>query len=260
MLATASGKLRALNELRTSVALAKSLTMKQKIALGGVGALTPILLNLAVVDAPTLSNVTLAVIAGYVLKVVILFYVGGMTAALHRKEEDPIRIFELGIVAPALLTTLINGAYREKHNYESPSQPAAVSDALKWLLPSELVAAETTNQPRTVYSFHQAPPEPLAQQFLRGLVGQTTTRGPWFVCIRPTELGLAAAEAMVNDLRSRYDVSARIYHADGGPSSRPGAYTVVVADWTNDATARAIGQNLRDKGVPNVFEWMRPSP
>ena len=80
------------------------------------------------------------------------------------------------------------------------------------------------------------------------------------MCVRPTELGLADAQTMVNDLRSRFGVSARIYYADGGPSSRPGTYTVVVADWTNAATARVIGQNLRDRGVSNVFEWMRPSP
>lgn len=253
MFATASGKLKALTELTGN------LTVRQKVALGGAGALTPIILNLLVVDATrSLRELTLLVVAGYLLKVISLFYLGGMTAALHRQEQDPLRVFELGIVAPALLTTFINGSRAEKHN-EQPPNPAAVAQALTWLLPSDLIAAEVGGQ--QVYSFRQAPPETIAQQFLRGLVGQAS-RGPWFVCLRPMELGLADANRLADDLRRRLRVSARVYNADGGPSGRPGggtAYTVVIADWTTEDAARAIGQQAREHGVANVFEWMRPA-
>jgi hypothetical protein len=251
MFATASGKLRALTELT-------NLTVRQKIALGGAGALTPIILNLLVVDASrSLREITFIVAIGYVLKVVSLFYLGGMTAALHRQEHDPLRVFELGIVAPALLTTFINGSRAEKHD-DAPPKAAAVASALTWLLPPDLVAAEI-GQP--VYSFRRIPQETIAQQFIRGLVGQTT-RGSWFVCLRPTELGLADATRVVDELRRRFSLSARVYSADGGPSGRAGAantYTVVLADWTSEDGARTIGQRLREQGVANAFEWMRPS-
>jgi len=81
----------------------------KKILIGGLGALTPIIMNLLVVDLEVLLvKLTLFAILGYTIRVIILFYLGGMTAFLHKDEDNSVKIFELGIVAPALITALIN--------------------------------------------------------------------------------------------------------------------------------------------------------
>jgi hypothetical protein len=86
-----------------------SCSPRETFCLGGLGALAPIGLNLAVVDANALlTALTPAVALGYAIRVVILFAVGAFVSYLQR-ETDRFRAFQLGIAAPALLTGLING-------------------------------------------------------------------------------------------------------------------------------------------------------
>lgn len=81
----------------------------KKILFGGLGALTPVIINLLVVDFSTvLSNQTMGVLVGYVVRVLVLFYLGGLVAWLHTDEVSPLKLFQLGIAAPALLTTYMN--------------------------------------------------------------------------------------------------------------------------------------------------------
>ena len=82
---------------------------REAFCLGGLGALAPIVLNLAVVDATALlTGVTPAVVLGYAIRVTFLFAVGAFVSYLQR-ETDRFRAFQLGIAAPALLTGVING-------------------------------------------------------------------------------------------------------------------------------------------------------
>src|SRR5262245_53573172 len=83
----------------------------RKVLIGGFGALTPIVLNLLIVDLETVwLKVTVFAALGYFIRVVTLFYLGGMFAWLHKREDNPVKLFELGIVAPALVTGVLNGA------------------------------------------------------------------------------------------------------------------------------------------------------
>ncbi|MBI3585332.1 MAG: hypothetical protein HY096_15450 [Nitrospinae bacterium] len=83
---------------------------RQKIIIGGLGALTPIVMNFLVIDINVLFvNLTLLASIGYAIRVVILFYLGGIVAYLHKDENSPVKLFELGIVAPAIITALLNG-------------------------------------------------------------------------------------------------------------------------------------------------------
>ena len=60
----------------------------KKILIGGLGALTPIIMNLLVIDLEVLLlNVTLFAVLGYTIRVIILFYLGGITAFLHKDEH-----------------------------------------------------------------------------------------------------------------------------------------------------------------------------
>lgn len=84
---------------------------RDKILIGGVGALMPSVLNLLVVD---FSNVFSALdpwaAVGYCVRVIVLFALGGLVAYLHKEERNVVKLFELGIVAPALITAMINAS------------------------------------------------------------------------------------------------------------------------------------------------------
>ena len=85
------------------------MTTQKKVFIGGLGALTPIIINLLVIDLTVLFvNLTVLAVFGYLLRVTVLFYLGGLVAYLHKDEKSPLKIFEFGIIAPALLTALIN--------------------------------------------------------------------------------------------------------------------------------------------------------
>jgi hypothetical protein len=84
-------------------------SLRGAFCLGGLGALAPIVLNLAVVDATALAiDFRPAVLLGYAIRVAALFLIGALGAYLHR-ETNRARAFQLGIAAPALLTGWING-------------------------------------------------------------------------------------------------------------------------------------------------------
>jgi hypothetical protein len=81
-----------------------------KLVLGGLGSLAPLFLSFLAIDSKTVFvGLTLAVLLGYAARVVILFVIGALTAYLN-KETNRFKAFELGIVAPALISTYIGAA------------------------------------------------------------------------------------------------------------------------------------------------------
>jgi len=83
---------------------------KARFLLGGCGALAPIVVNLLVVDlVAVFQELKLLVVAGYAVKVIILFVIGGMWAFMHKTEMEPLNVFQLGIVAPAVILSMNNG-------------------------------------------------------------------------------------------------------------------------------------------------------
>lgn len=143
----------------------------KKILIGGLGALTPIIMNLLAIDLEVLFlNLTLFAVLGYLIRVIILFYLGGMTAFLHKDETSPVKIFELGIVAPALITALINAGQIDVPKVKVPEMPEKISSIQ---LVSSAYAQTPQEQDTTkieVKTFSM-PKETKIQQFWRGLIG-----------------------------------------------------------------------------------------
>jgi len=87
----------------------KVLKVRDKILIGGLGALTPIIMNLLVVDLEKLLiNLTTIAMIAYTIKVVLLFYIGGVVAYLNKDENKPFKLFQLGIYAPAMIIAFMN--------------------------------------------------------------------------------------------------------------------------------------------------------
>jgi len=83
----------------------------QRFFIACLGAMTPILTNLLVVDLNT-SLTNLQVIDGvtYAIRLFALCASACVVVFLNSDEQRPVKLFQLGIMAPALLTSIINGA------------------------------------------------------------------------------------------------------------------------------------------------------
>jgi len=89
----------------------KPLSTIQMIGIGGLGAITPIIMNLAQVDHQIFQpqNFDVFSLIGYLIKVTVMFFAGGLVVILN-KEHSFVKAFQLGIIAPALLTSYTNNA------------------------------------------------------------------------------------------------------------------------------------------------------
>lgn len=85
----------------------------QRFAIGGVGGLLPLLVSFVSFDPATvityLGALPLGIYVGYAIKTFVLFALGGTVAVLS-DSRTPWTLVQLGIAAPALITSFINGA------------------------------------------------------------------------------------------------------------------------------------------------------
>lgn len=90
------------------------MTPWKRFWIGGGGALLPLLVTLLAVDISQLvdgrASLTLGVYIGAVLRYLVLFILGGIVAWLNSDEDKPIKLVQLGIGAPAIISSLINAA------------------------------------------------------------------------------------------------------------------------------------------------------
>jgi hypothetical protein len=86
----------------------------QMFALGALGGFLPILASLVTVDlAPIidhLSGLSIGVYVGYSIRVLALILLGGLMALLNSEVQQPLTLVQLGIAAPALITSYINAS------------------------------------------------------------------------------------------------------------------------------------------------------
>ncbi|MGB0929955.1 MAG: hypothetical protein ACPGVB_04220 [Chitinophagales bacterium] len=98
-----------MSEPKAPVTGEKPLSTRDKILIGGLGALTPIIMNLLVIDLEKLLiHITIISVIAYIIKVAILFYIGGIVAYMNKDEQKPIKLFQLGIYAPAMIIAFMN--------------------------------------------------------------------------------------------------------------------------------------------------------
>jgi hypothetical protein len=218
----------------------------QKIFIGGLGALTPIIMNLMVVDFMLLKDLTLFAALGYLIRVIVLFYLGGLVAYLHKTEESPVKLFELGIVAPALITALLNGG-----NVEAVKNPGQPDRAASVVLVSEAFAQPPREE--AVKTYPRSTQAPI-QQFIRGLTG-SVPKEVWFViCGSYQTLEEARKEAQkINEPAKGFD--AEVYASYGKASG----YDVVIGANMTYEGAERLRQKAMDAGLPRETKvWTIP--
>ena len=88
------------------------MTPKKRFLFGGVGALLPVIVSILTLDinAYLLNPDALAVaLPGIIIRYTLLFFLGGFITYLHNDEDKPFKLVELGIAAPALISSLVAG-------------------------------------------------------------------------------------------------------------------------------------------------------
>jgi hypothetical protein len=178
--------------------------MRAKILIGGLGALAPIILNLLVVDLQTtFTNITFLVVFGYLIRVGVLFAIGGGMAYFHKDERNALKLFEIGIVAPALITALMNGTTNIKNaNARASNGPTVVTAGLTdFFIPTAY--AQNDKQEIKRYT---PPKEGLSTQLWRGISGSQDER-VWFV---------VAGTYHVSELQKARELVGSIAHSNSG--------------------------------------------
>jgi hypothetical protein len=98
--------------------------------IGGGGALLPLLVTLLAVDIGPLidkaPHLTIGTYVGAAIRYLVLFTLGGIVAALNSDEVQPIKLVQLGIAAPALISTYVNAQSLKP----PPAQTAAVQSRM----------------------------------------------------------------------------------------------------------------------------------
>jgi hypothetical protein len=157
---------------------ATDLSIRAKILVGGLGALTPIILNLLVVDLQTtFTSITFLVVLGYLIRVGVLFAIGGGMAYFHKDERNALKLFEIGIVAPALITALMNGTTNTKNTNARASNETTVVTAsmTDFFIPTAYAQSDDPEVKK-----YTPPKEGLSTQLWRGISGSQDER-VWFV-------------------------------------------------------------------------------
>ena len=161
------------------------MTMLSRFLWGGFGGLAPILATFLILEAHTIAlyldemsrGGSMLTLVGYAVRVVGLFVVGGLWAGLHKSEVDPKKLFQLGIVAPAMITGMISASNAgaasetiEPARIEAPAARLAAPAADDPISTRSVV--ENRDQPETDRP-NRPPrdPEPV-RSFIRGLLGR----------------------------------------------------------------------------------------
>ncbi|WP_281558835.1 hypothetical protein [Thalassomonas sp. RHCl1] len=218
--------------------------LNQRIALGAIGGITPYLVTLLSIDFKTaVVNYEILDWVGLIVRCIILIFLGAFVAYLHKTENEPFKVFQLGLAAPALLATFINGGIGS--NESLPVSPLANQYSIS-IFPQAFAAnpsAESTKKKQ--YQNEQMLKEPKISgwsRFLRGVAGtklQTSQQNSYFVIVG-SHNSYKQAKAQAKSLEKK-NYKAKVYNPQG--FAKP--YAVAIA--SNISKKEAL--QLRNKAI-----------
>jgi hypothetical protein len=171
---------------------------------------------------------------------------------LNSDEFRPVKLFQLGIMAPALITQLLNGVAVINKTPSSPTTPAVHAG---WLfIPQANAQPAAAPQVAPTVRDCTKPEDPsVSQQILKGLVG-ITPGNQWFIVVG----SYGTAEAALSDA---HELNARFpgkYHPEiCGPTTVPNSpYRVVIAQYLTYPDAANVKNAAIAAGLPpDTWLW-----
>jgi hypothetical protein len=247
-------------------------TAAKRFLVGGIGGLAPVLALLIAVDFDKISGASAAHVAGYVVRALALFAIGGFVAWLHESENQLFKVFEIGLGAPALIAGLVTS----NSLVNAPAQPDAQKPAVAWTLPFISSAqARTTGELPPAPAAAASPASPVASgaalpartftfpepstgsQFLEGLLG-VPAKQPANIYYVISGSHLEAGEAWrqadaINARKSGF--SAQVYAPYGGNPH----YAVVIGAQLSKGEANTLRLRAQAAGLPHdTYVWTDP--
>ena len=139
----------------------KELGRVGKFLIGGLGAMTPIVMSLAIIDVSLLSGFWQDVrtagfdafdaIGGYLIRAIFLFLLGGIWVWMHSSVKDRVKAFELGIVAPAMIVGILNANNAKIESPASDGQSQAHYVGRVMIVPASYVEkSHSGTKPSTI--------------------------------------------------------------------------------------------------------------
>lgn len=224
------------------------LDTKTRILIGAIGGISPIIISLLVVDIVQLFNETgLMDGIGLGIRFFVLIFIGGMVGYLHNQEEEPFKLFQLGIAAPALLTTAING--NSIANQTLLKEHSAESQYHFFIKSAH--AADTAY--KNIADFKE-PKVSNTQLFLRGLVGTKlfSNDDDWFVIIG-SHKNIKQAKDQVKKVKNK-KYKAKIYE----PSTGSKYFSVAIGANLDLKEAEQLQKEAIKNGLPkDTYLWKR---
>ncbi len=226
---------------------------KTRLLIGGIGALVPIAANLLVVDFEGLAvGFSWFKIIGYVVKAAVLFGLGALIVYFHPKEMNRLKLFQLGLGAPALILSVLNGASVQHAKGAEAADAGTPSAALELPFEGTAYALEPPQAPPgegqaadTALKTFALPRVSAAQQFWSGLTGQPERR-VWFV-VAHSEPKPEDARAYAAQLNAKYPTfKAEVYR----PYKPGGSFSVVIGANLELAEAQALREKAIEAGLP----------
>ena len=234
-----------------------------RLLIGGIGGLAPVFALLVAIDfEANLVDASPLKMAGYAVRTVALFLIGGFIAWLHRTEVEPFKLFEIGMGGPALLAglittnSLVNGP-------QKPAAPTATKSEISFSFFPSAHAQQGAKPPAA--SAKLATPPPIktfsipeqhgASAFLQGLIG--TRPDNIYYVIAGSHLSYEAAKAQADRINaSRKDFAADVY----APYGDSLYYAVVVGANMKKSEARSLRVQATQAGLPpDTYLWTFPS-
>jgi hypothetical protein len=228
----------------------------QRFYIACLGALTPIITNLLVVDLNTSLN-NLHVIDGltYAVRLFALCAAACVVVFLNSDEERPVKLFQLGIMAPALLTSIINGAAISiKATGQGPQssvvQPTPPQKSGFFLVGRAFAETAPVPLPGTPAVKDCLAPAELntSQQILKGLIGLVPDNNWYVVVASYGSLQPAVEDAAQVKARFGTKYPVAICKPLGG---QDGQYRVVIGENFTYAEGTRLKVDAIGAGLPN---------
>jgi sporulation related protein len=221
----------------------------KRFLIAGTGAVVPLLINLTVLDLRTLGlDLTIIVIITYVIRQLALFSIGGFVGLMNR-EEDPLKLIQIGIAAPALITAMLNGNQVRLPNAQAPSGNASTSLSMRINL-TAFAYAQELSQPQL--KTFMLPQETVSQQISRGLFG-SVPENVWFVIAGSFQVKENAVKQAQNFRRKGFN--AEVYLPYGNNKN----YAVVIGAMLTRPEAAQLQSKAIQAGLPSdAYLWTFP--
>lgn len=230
-----------------------NLRIEHKMMLGTLGALTPSLLSLYTTDWAKLidgNNLTIAYMFGYTVRVLILSLYGALIAYFHKTENNPVKLFQLGVAIPALITILLGMSTNGQKINPMPADgiEEANTSLLQVLTIQNLEKLRVQDSPPMAAQEFTLNQRNIFELFWHGFLG-ADVEDRNFTLITGNQTDWVSVLQQYKQLQSEHpDLSPQIFHS----YRQLGKYMLVLGHHLSYREAIELNRKAEEKGIEKL--------